>query len=88
MDVVTVMWMVAPAEIHAVSVRIVKFVVCSSRPLNINPGGFRTTESVLEQDFQNRRIKVVIKRWRCEWLFSLDNITNREERWPVDRSSE
>ncbi|MUV50266.1 hypothetical protein GJ630_11500 [Haloarcula sp. CBA1122] len=59
-DVITAMWMTVPAEIHTVSVRIVKFVVRSSRPLNINSGGVSTTAAVTEWDFQNRRVEIAV----------------------------
>jgi hypothetical protein len=83
-DVIPAMWMAAPAEVHTVSIRIVKLVVRSSRPLNINPGRFGITEAVIERDLQDCRIEIIIKRWRCERFFSLDHVTDREQSWPVD----
>jgi len=85
-DVIPAMWVAAPAKVHVVSIGIVKLVVRSSRPLHVNSCRFGITETVIERDLKYGRVEIIIKGWRCERLFFLDDITNREESWTIYRA--
>ncbi|QIB79048.1 hypothetical protein G3A49_13500 [Haloferax volcanii] len=59
-DVVAVVRMLSPPKVHSFRIRVVKFVVCMCCPLDVDPGGFGTTETIVERDFDNGGIEVVI----------------------------
>ncbi|EMA46623.1 hypothetical protein C448_05958 [Halococcus morrhuae DSM 1307] len=86
-DIVTIVGMLSPANVHLFSVRVVKLVIRLDRPLDIDPRGVSTTESIVERDFEDGWVEVVVQRWCCKRLFSFDNLTNGEECRTIDRPS-
>ena len=86
-DVLAVVRMFSPANIHSLGVRVVEFVVRLDRPLNVDPGRVGATEAIVERHFENGWVEVVVQYWRGEWLVSVNDVPNREECRTVDRSS-
>jgi len=50
-------------------------------------GGGRPAEAVVELDFENGRVEVVVQHRRREWLLPFDDPPDRDECRPVDRSA-
>lgn len=60
-NVVTAMWVFSPAKIYVLGVCVMEFVIVLGRPLDVDSGGTRTTEPVVELDFQNSWVEVVVE---------------------------
>lgn len=52
-DIVSIVWMRSPPEVHALGVRIVELVVSTDRPLDVNSPTIGLTKAILKSDLQH-----------------------------------
>jgi len=60
MDVVAIVWMLPPAEVYFFRICVVKFVVCMYCPLDIESSSFGSAEAIVERNFENGGVEVVV----------------------------
>jgi hypothetical protein len=78
-DIVSIVWMLSPPEVHALGVGIVELVVSADRPLDVNSSTIRLTKAILEADLKYRWIEVVVERRCRERLCLVDNIADCDQ---------
>jgi hypothetical protein len=59
-DVVAIVRMPPPTEVHAGRIRVVKFVVSVYRPLDVDPSSFGFAKTIVERHFENGGVEVIV----------------------------
>jgi hypothetical protein len=60
-DIVSIVWMLSPPKVHPLGVGIVKLVVSTDCPLDVNSPTIGPTKAILEADLKYRRVEIVVE---------------------------